>query len=85
MRGTASSGGSRRGVDAFSTALNVLGPAEGLRFASARDNGDIGARGCKPRGNGEPDPFASAGDHRDAVHAGTPARCVDGWQWQRYI
>ena len=37
------------------------------RFASARDNGDIGARGCKSRGNGEPDPFASAGDHRRAA------------------
>src|SRR6516225_1339539 len=29
-----------------------------------RDDGNLGARGCKPLRDGEPDPLASAGDHR---------------------
>src|SRR5262249_26450921 len=49
------------------------------RFASARDNGHIRARGCKPRGDGEPDALASPGDHRRPagetdVHSYPPAR-----------
>src|SRR5262249_22632423 len=49
------------------------------RFAPARDNGNLGARGCKPLRDGEPDALASAGDHRGPagetdVHSYPPAR-----------